>query len=294
MEVTIYSDGGADPNPGIGGWAAILRYGSHEKVLTGNEPHTTNNRMELTAALEALKSLNRPCQVQFYTDSEYLRLGITEWIESWKKLNWRTKGKKPVANADLWKQLLPLTEEHEIEWHWVRGHSGDPLNERVDDLARQAREAISPKLKVAQDAPRAYVRASQKGSSGVGGWGVVVEYDDETRQLSGSEPNTTNNRMELRAAIEGIRSLPSGSEVQLVTTSDYVYQGATKWIEGWRLRNWQKRNGNPIANEDLWRELDKLMKEYTVQWINAKGDSGSDLRGLQEASKLANDATEIV
>lgn len=294
MEVTIYSDGGADPNPGIGGWAAILRYGKREKVLTGNDPHTTNNRMELTAAVEALKALNRPCRVQFYTDSEYLRRGITEWIETWVKLNWRTQGKKPVANKDLWRELLPLTETHDIEWHWVRGHSGDPLNERVDDLARQAREEISPKIKVSPDAPRAYVRASYKGSTRTGGWGIVVEFDGETRQFSGSEPNATNNRMEIRAAIEGLKQLPEGSEVQLVTTSDYVYQGATKWIEGWRRRNWQKRDGKTIANDDLWRELDRLMSQYRVQWIGAKGDTGSDLRGLQEASRLAHEATEIV
>lgn len=294
MEVTIYSDGGADPNPGIGGWAAILRSGSREKVLTGNEPHTTNNRMELTAAVEALKALKRPCQVNFYTDSEYLRRGITEWIDAWVESNWRTKGKKPVANKDLWQELLPLTETHDIEWHWVRGHSGDPLNERVDDLARQAREEISPKVELSPDAPRAYVRASHKGSTGIGGWGVVVEYKGETRQASGSEPDTTNNAMEIRAAIEGLKQLPTGSEVQLVTTSDYVYQGATKWIKGWRRRNWQKRSGQPIANEDLWRELDRLMDEYTVQWISAKGDSHNDLRGLEEASKLANEATAFV
>lgn len=294
MDVTIYTDGGADPNPGIGGWAAILRYGSREKVLTGNDPHTTNNRMELTAAVEALKTLNRPCQIQFYTDSEYLRLGITEWIENWVQANWRTKGKKKVANEDLWRQILPLTETHDIEWHWVRGHSGDPLNERVDDLARRAREAISPRVQVSPDAPRAYVRASHKGKTGAGGWGVVLEYDDEIEQFSGSEQNTTNNRMEIRAAIEALKHLPTGSEVQLVTTSDYVYQGATKWIEGWRHRNWQKRDGKTIANHDLWQELDQLMNDYTLQWINAKGDSGSDLQGLEEASKLASEATDFV
>lgn len=294
MDVTIYTDGGADPNPGIGGWAAILRHGSREKVLTGNNPHTTNNRMELTAAVEALKTLKGPNQVQFYTDSEYLRRGITEWIENWVQANWRTKGKKKVANEDLWRQLLPLTETHDIEWHWVRGHSGDPLNERVDDLARRAREAISTRVQVSPDAPRAYVRASQKGKTGAGGWGVVLEYEGKTEQFSGSEPNTTNNRMEIRAAIEGLKRLPSGSEVQLVTTSDYVFQGATKWIEGWRRRNWQKRDGKTIANEDLWQELDRLMDRRTVQWINAKGESGADLDGLEEASKLASEATEIV
>lgn len=293
QDVTIYSDGGADPNPGLGGWAAILRFGRHEKVISGNERHTTNNRMELTAAIHALKALTRPCSVTFYTDSEYLRRGITDWIENWVQKNWRTEGGKPVANADLWRELWPLTKEHQIEWNWVRGHSGDPLNERVDDLARQAREEIAPRVDVPDDAPRLYLRASCKGSPGDGGWGVVLEHHGDTEQFSGSAPDTTNNRMEILAAIEGLKRLPPGSAVTLVTTSDYLYQGATKWIHGWLERNWQKRNGQPIANEDLWKELDQLMQQYDIQWINAKGRGVDEFEGLREAGKLASQAIEV-
>ena len=293
MQVTIYSDGGADPNPGIGGWAAILRYGKREKVLTGNHPNTTNNRMELTAAIAALKALTQPCQIQFYTDSEYLRRGINEWIENWAQKGWRTESGGAVANADLWQALWPLTQEHEIEWHWVRGHSGDPLNERVDRLAREARQAITPQVQLSSDSPRLYARASCKGSPGAGGWGVVLEEKGETRQFSGSEPGTTNNRMEIRAVIEGLKQLPPGSEVQVVTTSDYLFQGATKWINGWRQRNWQKRGGQPIANDDLWRELDELMSRYQIEWISAKGDRDEQTAGLHEASKLAVEATKM-
>ena len=293
MQVTIYSDGGADPNPGIGGWAAILRYGKHEKLLTGNDPNTTNNRMELTAAIAALKVLNRPAQIKFFTDSEYLRRGINEWIENWAQKGWRTEGGSAVANADLWRELWPLTHEHEIEWHWVRGHSGNPLNERVDRLAREARQAITAQVQISMDAPRLYTRASCKGSPGPGGWGVVLEQKGETTQSSGSEASTTNNRMEIRAAIEGLKLLPPGSEVQLVTTSDYLFQGATKWINGWRQRNWQKRDGQPIANVDLWRELDQLMSSHTVEWISAKGKRDDQPVGLREASKLAVEAAKM-
>jgi len=294
MGVTIYTDGGADPNPGIGGWAAILRYKNREKVLTGNEPHTTNNRMELAAAIAALKALNEPSKVTLYTDSEYLRRGITEWIDNWIKKNWRTKNGKPVANEDLWRELSQLTQQHDIDWHWVRGHSGDPLNERVDVLARQARAEITPQVQISADTPRLYLRASCKGSPGTGGWGVVLEHKGETTQFSGSEPRTTNNRMEIRAAIEGLKKLPPGSDVQLVTTSDYLFQGATKWIDGWRRRNWQKRGGQTVANHDQWQELDRLMGHYNVEWVNAKGSSDDQPRGLQEASKLAVQATEMV
>jgi ribonuclease HI len=293
-EVTIYTDGGADPNPGIGGWAAILQHGQGEKVLTGNAPSTTNNRMELTAAIAALSALKRPCRVDLYTDSEYLRRGISEWIESWTEKNWRTEGGKRGANADLWRKLLSLTEKHEIEWHWVRGHSGDTLNERVDDLARKARMAITPPSAISPDAPRLFVRASCKGNPGPGGWGVVLERDEDTTQLSGSEPNTTNNRMELRAAIEGLQMLPPGTEVQVITTSDYLYQGITNWIHGWRRRDWQKRNGKPVANADLWQELDALSRQYEIAWVSAKGQDDSDEPALQEAGKLAGDAVEVV
>lgn len=289
MKVTIYSDGGADPNPGIGGWAAVLRYGEHEKVLTGNDPKTTNNRMELQAAIGALSALKRPSQVEFHTDSEYVRKGITQYIDKWAANDWR-RGKKAVPNADLWQELWALVKKHEIEWHWVKGHSGDPLNERVDELARQARLKITPSIDVDENAPRLYIRASCKGNPGPGGWGVVLERGDETVQNSGSTPATTNNRMEIQAALEGLLMLQPGSAVQLFTTSDYLFQGATRWIKGWRQRGWQKKGGQPIANADLWQALDQLMSAYRVRWINAKNLPAA---GLDEAAKLAQSAVDL-
>jgi ribonuclease HI len=283
MNVVIYSDGGADPNPGIGGWAAVLQYGTEEKVLTGNEPHTTNNRMELTAAIKALESLKRPCTITFYTDSEYLRKGITQWIEGWAAHNWQKKG-KPILNADLWQTLWPLVKTHQIEWHWVRGHTGNPMNERVDTLARQARLAITPGAEIAAHIPRIYLRVSCKGNPGPGAWGIVLEQDDLTEQNSGTDSQTTNNRMELTAAIEALLMLSPGSTVQIFTTSDYLFQGITQWVNGWRKRNWMKKGDEPVANADLWQALDQLAQKYRVRWINAKGQQ---LPGLEEAGKLA-------
>jgi len=287
-KIIIYSDGGSDPNPGIGGWAAILRSGRHEKVLSGNEPSTTNNRMELTAAISALEALKRPSSIEFHTDSQYLRKGITEWIERWAAKDWKTKGGKPVSNVDLWQRLWPLVKRHEINWHWVKGHAGDRQNERVDALARQARLEITPSEQISADVPRIYLRSSCKGNPGPGGWGAVLEVGDETEQNSGSEPQTTNNRMEITAAIEGVLMLPHGSDVQVFTTSDYLYQGATRWIHGWRRRDWVKRDGKPVANADLWKALDKLQEGYAVRWVNAKGQ---DLESLQVAGKLAVEAS---
>ncbi len=133
--VVIYTDGSCKGNPGPGGWGAWLRSGTHERDLFGGEALTTNNRMELTAVIEALTALKQPCQVDLFTDSTYVRQGITQWIHNWKKRGWQTSDRKPVKNDDLWRRLDEATQRHQVEWHWVRGHAGDPGNERADALA---------------------------------------------------------------------------------------------------------------------------------------------------------------
>ncbi len=135
--VTIYTDGACEPNPGPGGWGALLIFGQREKELSGSDSHTTNNRMELTAAVQALGALKDPSQVDFYTDSEYLRRGITEWLPDWRRRGWKRKSGK-LANIDLWQALEANLKAHRITWHWVRGHGSDRLNIRVDSLARKA------------------------------------------------------------------------------------------------------------------------------------------------------------
>lgn len=136
--VSIYTDGACRGNPGPGGWGALLRYGESEKKLSGAELQSTNNRMELTAAIRALEALSQSCKVDLYTDSQYLRKGITEWMISWKKNNWKTAGKKPVKNIDLWHALDEQANRHEVKWHWVKGHSGHPENDLADQLANLA------------------------------------------------------------------------------------------------------------------------------------------------------------
>jgi len=140
--VEIWTDGGCKPNPGPGGWAAILRFRGVERELSGGDPATTNNRMELTAATQALTSLKRPCRVRLHTDSEYVRNGVTRWHTGWVRRNWRNAAGDPVANMELWKLLLAAAAQHQIEWLWVRGHAGDVMNERADQLATAARQAI--------------------------------------------------------------------------------------------------------------------------------------------------------
>lgn len=135
--IEIYTDGACRGNPGPGGWGALLKYGDVEKEICGGESDTTNNRMELTAAIEALKSLKRPCKLTLYTDSQYVRKGMLEWIDGWKKRGWKTAAKKPVKNDDLWRALDEQVSRHQVNWVWVKGHAGNPGNEKADELANK-------------------------------------------------------------------------------------------------------------------------------------------------------------
>jgi ribonuclease HI len=140
--VEIFTDGACRGNPGPGAWAILLRYQGKEKMLSGTEPHTTNNRMELMAAIQALIALKKPCQVVLSTDSQYVKKGITEWLPQWKRRAWRTANRTPVKNSDLWKQLDEQAERHLVKWKWVKGHSGHPENDRVDQLANEALDSV--------------------------------------------------------------------------------------------------------------------------------------------------------
>ncbi len=136
-KVVIHSDGACHGNPGPGGWAAVLAFGPHTREVSGGTPATTNNRMELLAAIEALKALKEPCAVEFHTDSEYLKNGVTSWVRIWKSNGWKTKAKKPVKNEDLWRALDAVVAQHQVKWHWVKGHAGHAGNERCDQLANE-------------------------------------------------------------------------------------------------------------------------------------------------------------
>jgi ribonuclease HI len=145
--VIIHTDGGAAPNPGAGGWAAILSFGDREKELKGGEPDTTNNRMELMAAIAALEALKRPCRVDLHTDSKYVQQGISQWIHNWKRNGWKTADKKPVKNGELWQRLDAAVAHHQVRWHWVKGHAGHEFNERADRLVGEAIAEVKSRSK---------------------------------------------------------------------------------------------------------------------------------------------------
>lgn len=270
--IEIYTDGGADPNPGPGGWGVVLIHPQKTRELSGGDPHTTNNRMELTAAIEALKALTRPCRIDFYTDSQYVKNGITQWVQGWIAKGW-----KNVQNVDLWHELMRQVERHDIEWHWVKGHAGNHYNERADQLATEAR----PRLEVEIDPniTRVYLRISGKQTRGPYGWAAAVVRDEETEFLSGGHPDITSNHFSLWATIELLEQLPEDEPLQFFVNNSYLFDGITKWVNGWREGGWQR----PPKFKEAWRTLDQLNRERSIRWIAfGKGDVPEPFEQLAE------------
>jgi ribonuclease HI len=298
--VTVYTDGGCDPNPGPGGWGAILRWEGREWLLSGNDPSTTNNRMELqaaAAALALLEGLLGRCRVDLHTDSEYLRLGITEWIDGWIRRDWRTSGDTPVQNQDLWRTLHRLTEAHTVVWHWLKGHAGHLLNERADRLATEARQALVRGREQADQEPEAgddrpavdiYVKASCHGVRGRGGWGAVLRMDEHTKTLQGDESSTTANAMLIRGAAAALGALTRPCQVTVHSDAKYLVNGASSWVRGWQARGWQTRDGNPVANQAEWQALLDAARPHRVTWRLVSGEAIPE--ELDRAGELAGQA----
>lgn len=289
--VTIYTDGGADPNPGPGGWGVVLLFEQdgavHKQELSGGELQTTNNRMELTAAIEALRSLKRPYRIEFFTDSQYLQKGISEWMANWKKTNFKN-GK--IQNAELWLDLDQEVTRHRIRWHWVKGHSSSEYNERADVLATRGRaQALGqpPTEDVWLNAYRLYLKASAFGGSGR--WAAVVEKDGERKVLSGHEPQGVANRLYLVAAINGLDAVPENEPVYVYTESDYLRNGIERWIKGWKRNGWQTQEGGAVKHRDVWEKLDRLAQTRKVKWSSMEDDA-PQVKLLSDALKQVDES----
>ena len=263
-EVLIYTDGACDPNPGPGGWAAVLKSGRHEKELTGADPNTTNNRMELQAVIAALDALKRPSRVRLHTDSEYVQKGVTEWLEGWKAKGW-----KKVANRDLWQALDQAMHRHAMEWQWVKGHAGDPLNERVDYLAVSMIPRASLPLDE-KDAAHIFTGVSCLGQKGPGGWAVMIRAGGTVQELTGNETQTSANRLHLLAAAKGLEAAPPDLPVHLYTPSDYAAQGAQQWVRTWAAKGWRTKEGQPVKHRELWQAILDAGQARPVHWHSLK------------------------
>lgn len=279
--IQIYTDGGADPNPGPGGWGAVLIHPQKTRELSGGEPDTTNNRMELTAAIEALRALKQPCVIDLYTDSLYLRRGITEWIHKWVNNNWRGG---TIANVDLWQQLHHLTAQHDITWHWVKGHAGDDYNERAHQLASAA---IPRQAQVIDsDVAQVYLRIAgpAKGGQGACGWAAGIVRGEELDHLQGGHPDISVNHFVLYAALDLLALLPPEEPIQFFTNNSYLFDGITKWVDGWRRVDWAK----PDKYRDEWQALDRENFAREIKWFRQK-DLPEDLKPLEKRAKEARD-----
>ena len=293
--VTIYTDGGCSPNPGPGGWGALLIAESGAtKELSGADLHTTNNRMELTAAIEALRALKRPCRVTLRTDSEYLRQGITTWLPAWIARGWQRKGKKPVENEDLWRALDEARQRHDIRWEWVRGHAGDRFNERVHALATRAREELIAKSLPTGSSPPDYdvaLRISLPKGSATGGWAArILEKNSQAPTLiSGRAAADSSNQLWLVAALAVLQHLPAGVTVRLYAPDNYLIQGITRWVKGWQTRGWQTKDGSPVRHRAVWEALAAEAARRSVHWV--QGDAPPALTdGLGDlAARAARD-----
>ena len=298
--VTVYTDGGASPNPGPGGWGVVLlRPGAEPVELSGGEAQTTNNRMELTAAIRALEALAPDEAARLHVDSQYLRQGITSWLHAWVRRGWRRADGKPVENEDLWRRLWVLAAGRTLDWRWVRGHAGNRWNERADRLAAAeirrlhgGRHGAAAGRATEPADWEVHLRVSADGREG--GWAAAVRGPGdeaaagEGRVVTGTATGQTAHRLEVLAAAEVLESLPAGATVDFHTPSDYLRHGASRWLPAWRRRGWVKKDGGAVANRDAWQRLAAALAGRTVRWPDPRGaDEASGGAELEKRARAA-------
>jgi ribonuclease HI len=249
--------------------------------------------MELTAAIRSLEALKQRCKVRLFTDSQYVKKGITQWLPGWIAQGWRRKTGE-LQNEDLWRRLADLVLEHEIQWGWVKGHAGHRWNERADQLATQAiQEQRAARLAKARPAaavtpapPEIDVFLRISCAKGKGGWAALLRNrDGAEKTLAGAAGNVTSNQLDILAAAQVLESLPEGTRVAVHTGSDYLRNGAALWIEGWKRRGWKTQEGSPVSNRDLWERLERAMVRRKVTWPEVKGRDLPELEALGKAAK---------
>ena len=344
-EIHAYTDGGASPNPGPGGWGVVLlrpaggRADERVEEMSGGEDFSTNNRMELTAAIRALEAAGEGAAVRLVTDSQYLRRGITQWLPRWAADGWRRRDGGEVANQDLWRRLAALAGSRRVRWEWVRGHAGHRWNERADALARaeaarRRRGGGEAGAGPAAAAPAAaggfeadfdvYLKASGRGgwaarvrphdaadggarSAGRSGGGAAGEGADADRTrragsgdgapdartadggelLTGARSGASANELILHAAAEALESLPPGASAAVHTASDYLRDGAARWLAVWRRRGWRTQTGAAVANRAAWERLARGLAAHPVSWPRPDDDAAAEIAALDKPSREA-------
>ena len=308
-KVVLYTDGSCAPtNPGPGGWAYLpVINGEPDELVRGSEAHSTNNRMELTAALEALKSREDGDTVELFTDSQYVKNGITGWIDTWRRKNWTRGRGKPVLNKDLWVELHAQNSRLRVEWNWVKAHAGNTFNEMVDEAARaaaiaagdpgeEATSAAHDGRTLTSDIPltEGYFIAAVNNGERRAAWAIVREFDGSTDIENGVEEGTSVNRALLTGVVVLMRSLDPNAPTRVTTDSEYLFKGITQWLDGWRNRGWRKSDSKPVANKDLWIEIEALRNRAPIEWqLDRRSDNHHSQSLVQIATDAARDALEL-
>ena len=286
----VYTDGGCRPNPGPGGWGVVIVEPGRSPVeLSGGEPATTNNRMELQAALAGLEAVVPERPVEIVTDSQYLRRGITEWLAGWRARGWRTSTGGEVQNRDLWERLDAAVRGRAVHWKWTKGHAGDRWNERADRLAAAAIPGgARPEAETDHDGVHLYLSVARSTKLGSSAWAAVLRFREHESVVVHRGADESANRTHLRSAAGALEQLKRRVRAHLYTTSDYLKDGATAWIERWRRAGWTTREGAPVANRDLWQGLERAMSRHDVRWhVVSKDDLPPE---MEEAKRRAREA----
>lgn len=308
-KVVLYTDGSCAPtNPGPGGWAYLpVVDGVPDELVKGSEARSTNNRMELTAAIEALKTRADGESVELFTDSEYLRLGITQWMDAWLRNGWTRKKGRPVLNKDLWLALHTQNTRLRVEWRWVKAHAGHTFNEMVDQAARDAAMSASrfdiARTEVEENSstttsvtPRVsfFITTANVGARR-SAWAFLREEKGNEDITHGIEDGVSSNRALLAGVIELLQTLRENDTVRVTTDSEYLFKGATQWLESWRQRGWRKSDDKPVANKDLWIEIHALLDHGTIDWqFERRSGHNASVSALEAAGRAARDALELL
>jgi ribonuclease HI len=313
--IRIYTDGGCRPNPGPGGWGAVLHLPEGVRELSGGEASSTNNRMELTAALRALEALPAGSEVEVVTDSTYVKQGITQWLATWRRKGWVTAGKEPVRNRDLWIALDAAAKRHRVRWTWAKGHAGDEGNERAHALAAAAipgplragaegaaaggpggagagagatTGAGAAGEPAVDDAIEVYLGVAWSAQRRQGAWGAVLRHRAVERELAGRLSLPSANAAHIASAVRALEAIRRALPVRVITASDYLRDGATQWLSGWRDRGWRTREGQPVASREWWERLAAQLARLPVRWEVA--DKEAPPVELERARALARAA----
>lgn len=266
----------------------IFANGNRVVELSGNEEQTTNNRMELTAALKALQSLDQPSDVEIVTDSKYLQRGVVEWYEKWRSNGWRTMDGRVVKNCDLWQAFAWELKRHRIHWSWTKGHCNDHYNEQADRLAGEARKTLR-EVNAALDPQgvHLYLGVTWKNSSRSGAWAMILNYGNSFKVIGDYLKDTTANSLYLDGVISGINSLTRILPVYVHTRSGYLRDGLELWLDRWQRNNWCTRDDRQVSNAKQWQKLASLKEKYPIRTVMS-GDE-HPLCLLQEAKELARE-----